>query len=182
MSRIVKFMQTTKEKILLLVDVTLVAAALLTFGSGLVLFFSFHVGEGAFRASAVGVPRLTWLNFHRLPALIVVSTLVLHVVLRWRLFVAQLRNVFRRKSGFRISAEVVLYVVFWTVVITGMGIWALVSGSAPLKGPVPLGRLPHIRHHVVDIHNIAGIFALLLAARHVHHRWRRMVQGLRLAF
>ncbi len=182
MTGTVKSKQTTKERILLLIDVTLLAAASLTSGSGLILFFGFHVGEGAFRASAASVERLTWLNYHRLPALIVASALILHVALLWRPFVAQLRHGLRRKRGWRISSEIVFYVTFWTAVTTGTGVWALVSGSAPLMGPVPLGPLPHIRHHAIDVHNIAGFFALLLAANHVGHRWRRMAQGLRRAW
>jgi hypothetical protein len=161
-----------------LLNVVLFVAAFLTFASGLVLFLGFHAGQGAFRSSALGLTRLTWLNLHRLPALVVVFAIGLHIALNWRAFVARLRNGFSRKSKSRAVPELVLYVTFWTVALTGIVAWFFVAGSAPLAGPVPLGWLHPTRHHVVEIHHIVALVALPLAVHHVGHRWHRMVQGL----
>ena len=174
--------RTSKELTMLLIDVVVLAAAFLTFGSGLVLFFGFHVGEGAFRTSSLGLNRLTWLNLHRLPALMVALGIGLHVALNWRAFVGRCRRSLSRKGGSRDVLELVMYVAFWTVALAGMAVWLLIGGSAPLAGPVQLGRLPQVRHHVVDVHNIAGLVAFLLTVHHVCHRWRRMVRGLRTAW
>ena len=162
----------------LLLDVVLLVAAFLTFASGLVLFLDLHRDAGAFRTSALALTRLTWLNLHRLPALIVVPAIGLHLALNAAAFVARLRNGFSRKSKSRAIPELVLYLTFWIVAMTGIVAWFFVAGSAPLAGPVPLGRLHHARHHVVEIHHFVGFVALTLAAHHVGHRWHRMVQGL----
>ena len=161
-----------------LLNVVLIVAAFLTFASGLVLFLDLHRDEAAFRTSTLGLTRLAWLNLHRLPALFVVVAVGLHLALNWRAFVAKLRNGFARKSKSRAIPELVLYLTFWTVALTGIAAWFFVGGSAPLAGPVPLGWLHRTRHHVIEVHHTAGLVALLLAAHHVGHRWHRMVQGL----
>ena len=190
----------------LLVDVVVLVAAFLTFVSGMFLFFDFHVGKGAFRTSAVGLTRLTWLNIHRLSALIVVAGIGFHVALNWKGFVARLRRSFSRERKSRVAweaaelcsartiagrfgnpprvsqsmvSELILYLTFGTVAMTGIVVWLFAKGSAPLAGPVSLGQLHPIRHQLVDIHNIAGLVALALTAHHVGHRWRAMVRGLR---
>jgi hypothetical protein len=162
----------------LVVDVVLLVAAFVTLASGLVLFLDLHRGEDAFGASALGLTRLAWLNLHRLPALIVVATLCLHLALNWRAFVARLRNGFSRNSKSRAIPELVLYVTFWTVALTGIVAWFFVAGSAPLTGPVPLGWLNHTRHHLIEVHHSIALLALTLVVHHVGHRWHRMVQGL----
>jgi hypothetical protein len=162
----------------LVVDIVLLVAAFLTFASGLVLFLDLHRDVGAFRTAALGLSRLAWLNLHRLPALMVVFTMVLHLALNWAAFVARLRNGFSRKSKSRAIPELVLYMTFWTVALTGIVAWFFVSGSAPLAGPVPLGWLHHTRHHLIEVHHSVGFVALTLAVHHVGHRWHRMVRGL----
>ncbi len=162
----------------LLVDVVLLATAFLTFASGLVLFLRFHMGGGAFRTSALGLTRLAWLNLHRLPALLLVAVLGLHLILNGRAFRSRLRNGFARKSQARAVPELVLYGTFWTAALTGIVAWFFVSGSAPIEGPVPFGWLYPARHHVVEVHHIVALVALVLAVHHVGHRWHRMARGL----
>jgi hypothetical protein len=142
------------------------------------LFLAFHVGEGVFRTTALGLSRLTWLNFHRLPALIAAAGIGLHVALNWKAFVARLWHGFYRERTKRAASELMLYVAFGTVAMTGIVVWLFVKGSAPLAGPAPLGHLPHLRHQFVDVHNIAGLVTLALTAHHVGHRWHRMVRCL----
>jgi hypothetical protein len=162
----------------LLVDAVLLVVALLTFASGMLLFFEFHVGKGAFRTSAFGLTRLTWLDIHRLPALIVVAGIGFHLALNWGGFVGRLRGSFSRNRKSRAVSELVLYLTFGTGAMTGIVVWLLGKGSAPLAGPVPLGQLHPIRHQLVDIHNIVGLVALALVAHHVGHRWHRMARCL----
>jgi Domain of unknown function (DUF4405) len=111
-----------------ILDVVLLVAAFLTFASGLVLFLVLHRDEEAFRTAALGLSRLAWLNLHRLPALIVVTAIGLHLALNWRAFVARLRQGFSRKSKSRAVPELVLYVTFWTVATTGIVAWFFVEG------------------------------------------------------
>lgn len=162
----------------LVVDIVLLVAAFLTFASGLVLFIDLHRDMGALRTSALGLSRLAWLNLHRIPALMVVSAVVLHLALNWAAFLARLRNGFSRKSKSRGIPELVLYGTFWTVALTGIAAWFFVAGSAPLAGPVPLAWLHHTRHHVIEIHHSVGFVVLSLAAHHVGHRAHRIVRDL----
>lgn len=151
----------------------LLAAAAVTFLTGVVLLVAFHMDAGAFAASALGLPRLFWLDLHRLGSLALAVALAGHLWLDRRPFAAQLRRALRRDdAGARV--ELALYLSFWTTTLTGLAAWLLVSGSAPLAGPVVLERLPHTRHALVDLHFLAGLVALPLAVHHVAHRWRRL--------
>jgi hypothetical protein len=170
-----------RKQLMLLVDVVLLVAGFLAFASGLVLFLDFHMDAGAFRTSGLGLTRLSWLNLHRLPALIVVAAMVFHLALNWAAFLARLRNGFSRKSKSRQIPELVLYVTFLTTALTGMVAWFFIRGSVPLAGPIVLEGLHHTRHHVIEVHHIVGLVALTLAVHHVGHRWHRIVRGLGMA-
>ena len=54
----------------LVVDMGLIAGAVLAFASGLVLLLAFHIGHGCFRPEALGLSRLVWQNLHRLGAVL----------------------------------------------------------------------------------------------------------------
>lgn len=162
----------------LLVDLVVLASASLTFASGLVLLLAFHMDDGPFRASALGVTRLAWLNLHRLSSPILATGVGLHAVLNWRGLVGWLR---RATSGGRRSGaglELLLYVSFSTVVVTGLVAWLAVAGSAPLAGPVPMEDVAHLRHHLIDVHHLTGLVALALAVHHAGHRWSALRRGL----
>jgi hypothetical protein len=157
------------------VDLVLLGAGALTFLAGLVLLFAFHADDGEWATSALGVPRLVWLDLHRLAAAALVAGVAVHLGLDARAFLGQLRRAFsRRRSGARI--ELVLYAAFFLAAGTGLAAWLLVDGSSPLLGPVPLGPLPHGRHSLVEVHNLAGLIALALAVHHVWLRWRFLVR------
>lgn len=169
----------SRNELKILIDVVLLTAAVVAFTSGFLLLFGFHVGNGVFRASAMGLSRLAWLNLHRLSALALTAALGLHLALNWKAFAARLRRGFSRKSGSKNGSELILYLTFGAAAITGLVVWLIVGGSAPLTGPVRFGPLPHTRHRFVDIHYIVGLVALVLTVHHVGHRWRRMVRGIR---
>lgn len=163
----------------LFVNSVLLGAALLTFGSGLVLLIAFHVNEGATRASALGLGRLAWLNLHRLPALATLVGLGVHGGVNWKAFTTKLRRISRRDGGRRSVTDSLLCLALLTVALSGLAVWLLVGGSAPLLGPAPLGPAPGFRHHLVNVHNVAGLVALPCAVRHVGRRWRWMVRTFR---
>jgi hypothetical protein len=162
----------------LLVDVVLLGSALTTFAAGLVLFTQFHMGPEPFRDSSLGLSRLAWLNLHRLSALLLTAGVAVHLALNWKAFLGWLRRFSSRGRDPHTVMEILLYATFGAVAATGLAAWFLVDGTAPLAGPVPPGRLPHGRHMLVDLHDIAGLLALGLAVHHVAHRWRQLVRGL----
>jgi len=169
-----------RRQFILFVDVLLLVITLTTFGTGIVLFSYFHIDDGVFRASAFSLSRLTWLNLHRLAALGATAALGLHLALNSRPFIARLRRGFSRKRRTGDSIEQVLYVSFATVAAAGIASLFFIHGSAQFAGPVQFGPLPQFRHHVIDIHNVAGFVSLSLAIHHVGHRWHRMIHGLSL--
>lgn len=59
----------------------------MAFFTGVVLLFCFHMGEGAFATSALGLDRLIWLNVHHVTSLVLLGLVVHHVAHRWRFMV-----------------------------------------------------------------------------------------------
>lgn len=151
----------------------LLLSSLLVFVTGLVLLLGFHVGQGRFRAELLGLSRLTWLNLHRLPSVLVLLCLAAHLALHWRTLTARLQRMLTRTTRSRDRGELVLYLAFTLMAVTGLAAW--MSGSPPLIGPVALGAIPQPRHAVIDAHFLSGIISLLLAAHHVGHRYRALL-------
>ena len=161
-----------------IVSLVLLVASALAFAAGLVLLTRFHMGHGSLGSAALGLSRLGWLDLHRVAALVAVTALAGHLTLDWRGLVGWVRGAFRPKRARGAVLELLLYAAFGTVAITGLAAWWLVDGSTPFLGPVPLGRLPHARHELVDVHDLSGLIALVFVVHHVGHRWQRLQRAL----
>lgn len=159
-----------------LLDWVLLLGGLATFATGLVLLFRFHMGHGPSAAVAWGVPKLVWVNIHRLGAALVVVAVVTHVGLHWRAFRARLAKVVVRRPTRRFDAELLLYAAFLVAAATGLAAWLLVDGSSPLFGPAVLGRATGVRHPWLDVHHVSSLVCLALVVHHLGHRWRFMVR------
>jgi Domain of unknown function (DUF4405) len=168
----------TRPRAKLLVDLALLPAAVLTFGSGLVLLLRFHAGLGPYRLSALGLSRIAWLDLHRLSALVVAVGIVTHVALNGRAFVARLRGAFTRGHAAGGGMELLTYVATAVMLVTGLVAWGVLDGSAPLGGPIPPGRLHGARHAWVDVHDRVGLVDVALVVHHVGHRWRALGRAL----
>lgn len=158
----------TRKRAALIVNFILLASALLTLASGLVLFLGFHIGSGHLRLSAAGLSRLTWVSLHRVPTVLMVAAVGAHLALNGRAFVARLRHAFSRMRGN--GLELVLYATFFAAMITGIVVAILAGGSAPASGP----SLGHVLAHA---HSVVGFVALGFSGHHVGHRWQRMMPG-----
>jgi hypothetical protein len=161
----------------LLVDWCLAPAALIMFATGFVLFFRFHVGHGAFAASAFGVDKLVWLNVHRVTAIAVIAGVMTHVVLHRRAFAFHVIEFVSGRSWRKVDIEPIMYAICLVAALTGLVAWFVVSGSSPLLGPAAVGPLNRLRHAWVDAHNISALTALVLVAHHFGHRWHFMTRG-----
>jgi hypothetical protein len=159
------------------VSLLLLVASTVTFATGLVLLTTFHMGLGTFRADALGLSRLAWLNVHRLSAVVTMAAQAVHLALNGRALVGRVRSAFGPRQAHGTTAELLLYAAFATMAVTGFAAW-LAEGSAPLQGPIPLGFTPHPRHLLVDLHHASGLLALALTVHHLGHRWRQLVRGL----
>ncbi len=158
----------------LLVNWTVLFAALITFSSGLVLLLKFHMGHGAFAASAFGVDKLVWLNVHRLAAIPLVAGILTHTLLNWRAFRGRLGKRVSRSTGKRSDRELHMYACFFIAALTGLVAWLAVEGSSPLLGPALTARASGVRHPWIDVHNLTAVMSLVLVAQHVRCRWRAM--------
>ncbi|WP_321476633.1 DUF4405 domain-containing protein [uncultured Paludibaculum sp.] len=154
------------------------AAAVLTFSTGLVLLTHFHVGEGSLRAWALGQSRLVWVNLHRFSALAFLAAIAVHGQLHWRPLAAQVGRVFGRRPGKVSRADLVLYVGFAIVSAAGLAAWFGAPGSLPLFGPATLDRLGPQRHFWLDLHNVSGLIVLPAMVIHVRHRFRSILRAI----
>jgi hypothetical protein len=162
-----------------LLDWVLLAAGLLAYSTGLVLLLRFHVGDGAFAASTLGLGKLVWLNLHRFSAAAVALGVLVHVGLHWRAFRAKLTDVVRRRTKRPIHSELVMYVAFFVAASAGLVAWLVLEGSSPVFGPALIGRASGIRHPCIDTHHVSSLVSLVLVAHHVGHRWRLMARRAR---
>jgi hypothetical protein len=165
-----------RRELNLLVEWSLAPAALTVFAIGLVLFFRFHVGHGAFAASAFGVDKLLWLNVHRLAAIAVIVLVTVHVALHERALVFHVTKFVSRRSRPKFDLEPVMYAACLVAALAALIAWFVVSGSSPLFGPATITHLNGLRHAWVDAHNISALVALVLVARHVGHRLHLMTR------
>ena len=136
----------------LLVSWILLAAATAAFASGLVLLVAYHMHH-ATRPTVLGLGRGPWLWLHRIAALGTLAGAAAHVVLNLRPLLARLRR--------GPACEVILYLAFAASVLAGHISW-LLGGT----------------HGWIDLHFVAGMVALPLAAHHTLHR-RRSFRGAR---
>ena len=154
------------------------------FATGLILLARFHVGAGALRLEWLGLSRLIWVNMHRIPAVLFLAVVIVHVVLHWRPIVLRLQRLWPARTGRITRWDAVLYLGFSVVALTGLAAWTLVPGSPPLSGPaIPTVLLP-LRHRCIDIHNLAGVALLVAAAVHIHRHWnwfRTTLKSLRIS-
>ncbi len=151
----------------------------MAFSTGLVLLVCFHMGDGAFAASAMGMDKLIWLNVHRFSAVIVFATVVTHVVLHWRTFYSRVGNAVRRRTKRLIDIEVLMYLAFFVLVLTAFVAWFVLDGTSPLFGPATIGPLSSTRHPWIETHHSTSLVSLMLVVHHVGHRWRLMVRRAR---
>ena len=153
-------------------DWFLLFASFVTFGSGLVLLFRFHVGPGAFAVAAFGIGKLAWLNIHRLSAAPMLAGVLAHVWLNWRPFRARLKIFSNRKKRKILDPEPILYAAFFLAAASGLIAWLLIKGSVPMLGPALSGPVSGARHPWIDVHHISSLLSLALAVHHLGHRRR----------
>jgi hypothetical protein len=160
----------------LLLNWTLLAAAFTSFSTGLVLLVRFHMGDGAFSTSALGVGRLAWLNVHRLSGAFAAVAVAAHVALHWRTFRKILTSAATLERRRLVKSEPLMYGAFFISVWTGLVAWLVVKGSPPICGPVILAHASAARHAWIDAHHLSSLVSLPLVVHHVGHRWRSMAR------
>jgi len=145
-----------------------VASAAAVFGTGLVLFFEFHVGDGAWRESFLNVPKTAWLDMHRGVALIFLAGAAAHIAMHGK----YAKTIARRWGGglsaklkARSIRQVFLFEASAVVTGTGLYLWTFHPGA---------GLYGEGNHHILDVHNIIGLLMFVGVTAHIAGRWRRI--------
>lgn len=156
------------NRIVNIINVTSAASA---FGTGLLMFFCFHVGHGHNAQELWGVGKPLWLNIHRAAAILFSCGLATHIALHW----SYIKTVARRWRGNlapkmkkRSKEQIQLIAATCIVVFAGFIAWAFLPGGA--------AGFTEARHHVIDVHNIIGLLTLAGLAIHIARRWDRMFE------
>jgi hypothetical protein len=142
--------------------------SIIVFGTGLILFTQFHVGDGAYHTEWLGHVKSFWLNIHRAAAITFSIGFALHfqthwkyiktVAKRWRVNLPEKVKSTTREQVLLLSAALI-------VVCAGFYAWIMMPG-ATLENET--------FHHWIDMHNIVGITFLIGISIHIIRRWGRI--------
>jgi len=141
------------------------------FGTGLVLFFEFHIGDGSMREMFLGVPKSVWLNIHRAMAIAFLTGFMIHIGLHWS-YIINITKRWRVGLPKRIKTtsrhQLLLLIASIVVMGTSFYTWIILSLSESIY------QKSELHHHLIDLHNIVGLFLLLGLVIHIKRRWHRL--------
>lgn len=145
-------------------------ASAIVFGTGLVLFFEFHVGRGPFRSEWFWLRKCFWLTIHQTAAMAFLVGFGAHV-LNNRKYITTIMARWGSSLPGKIKKtsreQLALFSVAMCVLFTGFYPWITMPG-APLRD-----RSYHVW---IDMHMVLGIAFLIGSAVHIARRWRRLLQ------
>ncbi|WP_019849118.1 DUF4405 domain-containing protein [Desulfitobacterium sp. PCE1] len=133
------------------INIFLLAVYLGVFGTGLIMFLKFHVGDGSIRETFIGVQKSVWLNTHRVMAIAFLTGCIIHKRRYWKL----------------LTRHRLLFIESILVMGTGFYAWIALSQA----GSIFQESIQH--HHLIDSHNIIGLFLLFSLTVHIKRRWHR---------
>jgi NAD-dependent dihydropyrimidine dehydrogenase PreA subunit len=149
-------------------NITTFFISLLVFGTGLILFTQFHIGDGEYRKEWLGFDKIFWLVIHQATAIAFLVGFVLHI-LDHRKYIRKVAERWRinlpRKIKSRTREQILLFIVAIVVMWAGFYPW-IVMPEATLE--------VEIYHSWIDIHNRVGIVFLMGLFIHIARRWRRI--------
>lgn len=142
--------------------------SVLVFGTGLVLFIKFHMGEGAHRKEWLGLAKWVWLTVHQIAAVGFLAGFAIHIQRHFK-YIKMVAKRWRKNLPNRIKRTTFEQILLLaaTMIVTGAGFYTWIT--------MPGATLAIQRYHDwVDVHNRVGIFLILGMAVHVIRRWQRM--------
>ncbi len=149
-----------------MLNIVNVFISIVVFGTGIILFTRFHVGDGASRTAWLGFGKNVWLIIHQISALGFCIGFVAHIQLHWKYIKAvakQWRNL-PQKTKSRTRLQVVFLIMTLIIVGTGFYPWIAMPG-ATLE--------VEVFHAWIDVHIRVGFFGLVGLIVHIIRRWRR---------
>lgn len=197
-----------KNRFNLLLDAAIFVAFVVTSFSGLLMKFALHGGPGGGSTTWMGLTRQTWTDIHIWVGLIMVVGVVYHLVVHWSWIACVARRFLTKATGqsrVKLSVDVVMFLVFLVVSISGLVPWLSKAGGS---GPQGEGNLnssvavsqsdntavnnPGLRsrvarpeggnaslfsgHGLSEVHFITGLAMLALALLHLALHWKWLVQ------
>lgn len=140
------------------------------FGTGLILFFKFHVGGGAHRKELLGLTKCSWLAIHQASAILFLVGLGLHIyknISYIKTIASRWRSNLPEKIKKRTREQILFFCVAICVIFAGFYPWITLPGATLRSSPY---------HSWIDLHNYFGIAFLIGSLVHVKRRWRRLLK------
>jgi hypothetical protein len=142
--------------------------SVLVFGTGLILMFWFHVGEGAHRMELLGLKKALWLDIHLASSIAFFVCSVIHIHMHWKhitTVVARWNANLPKKTKSTTREQVLMFIAAAVVLWAGFYAWI----------GFPEGTLENREYHRwIDIHNRVGLVFLIGMGVHIKRRWRRI--------
>ncbi|MBN2500990.1 MAG: DUF4405 domain-containing protein [Anaerolineales bacterium] len=149
--------------------------SILVFGTGLILFTQFHVGDGAYREEWLGYLKTFWLHIHQAAAITFSIGFVVHIQMHWKhikMVAKRWRVNLSKKVKATTREQILLLFAALIVICAGFYPWIAMPGAT---------LAVETYHNWIDVHNIVGIVFLFGMAVHIFRRWQRMFYARRVA-
>jgi hypothetical protein len=150
------------------INMTSLLVSVLVFGTGLILLFCFHVGDGAHRMDLLGLRKMLWLGIHLASSIAFFVCSVVHIHMHWKYImtvVTRWRANLPKKTKSTTYEQALMLIAAIVVLWAGFYAW-IVFPDATLEN--------RAYHRWIDIHNRVGIFLLIGMGVHIKRRWRRV--------
>lgn len=144
--------------------------SIFVFGTGLILFTQFHIGDGAHQKEWLGLGKNFWLIIHQASAIGFLVGFVVHIQMHWK-YIKTVAKRWRinlpKKTKLKTLEQILLFIASLVVLGAGFYPWIVMPG-ATLE--------VEVFHKWIDVHNQVGIFFLIGMGVHIRRRWRRIMR------
>jgi 2-oxoglutarate ferredoxin oxidoreductase subunit delta len=142
--------------------------SIFVFGTGLILFTQFHIGDGAHREEWLGLGKNFWLIIHQASAIGFSVGSAAHLQMHWKyikIVAKRWRINLPKKIKSRTREQILLFIATLVVVWAGFYPWIVMPGATLEVEEY---------HKWVDVHNRVGILFVIGIVVHMTRRWRRL--------
>lgn len=142
--------------------------SIIVFGTGLILFTQFHVGDGAYRKEWLGHVKTFWLHIHQAAAITFSIGFAAHIQTHWkyiRMVVKRWRVDLSKRIKSTTREQILLLIATLVVMWAGFYPWITMPGAT---------LAVETYHNWIDVHNVVGLILLLGIAIHIIRRWQRI--------
>lgn len=144
--------------------------SIFVFGTGLILFTKFHIGDGAHQIKWLGLEKNFWLIIHQASAIGFFVGIVVHIQMHWKyikIVALRWRINLPKKTKSRTLEQILLFIAMLVVLCAGFYPWIVMPGST---------LEVETFHEWIDVHSRIGIFFLFGMAVHIKRRWKRIIR------